>query len=147
MFGLRLKREVQKRWKKGNPPQRTTGVANASSSQGSAAPGRTRCNDVPENIAPMAIAISGAVRARLVQKRRAMSCNSGLASEAPVMVLGSRVMPQMGHEPGAGRTICGCMGQVYSVRVEATGTSGSRAMPQEGQAAGLFLWAPGDCGQ
>src|ERR1700693_4391026 len=147
MFGLRLTSEVQKRWKKGNPPQRTTGVANASSSHGNAAPGKVRCNDVLENIAPMATAISGAVRARLVQKRRVMSCNLGLASEAAVMVRGSRVMPQMGHEPGAGRTISGCMGQVYSVRVEATGTSGSRARPQEGQGAGLFSRTWGHMGQ
>src|ERR1700693_4199879 len=128
MFGLRLTSEVQKRWKKGNPPQRTTGVANASSSQGTAAPGKMRCKDVLENIAPIAIAISGAVRARLVQKRRVMSCNAGLASEAAVMARGSRVMPQMGHEPGAGRTISGCMGQALFARVEAMGVAGLCAL-------------------
>ena len=56
-----------------------------------------------------------------------------------VTVRGSSAMPQIGHEPGPGRTICGCMGQVYSVRVAASGTSGSSAMPQEGQAPGFGL--------
>ena len=46
-------------------------------------------------------------------------------------------MPQIGHEPGSARTISGCIGQVYSVRVAgAAGTSGSSAMPHLGQAPG-----------
>ena len=96
---------------------------------------------------PIAIAISGAVSARLTQKRRVMSRSSGLSSADAVTVRGSRAMPQIGHEPGAGRTISGCMGQVYSVRVEATGTSGSRAMPHEGQAPGLVSRTSGHMGQ
>ncbi len=95
----------------------------------------------------MSISMSGAVSATLIQKRRVMSRSSGLSSLAAVTVRGSSAMPQMGHEPGAGRTISGCMGQVYSVRVEAVGTSGSRAMPQEGQAPGLFSWTSGHMGQ
>ena len=76
-----------------------------------------------------------------------MSRSSGFSSCVAVTVRGSRAMPQMGHEPGAGRTIWGCMGQVYSVRVEASGTSGSRAMPQEGQAPGLDSRTSGHMGQ
>ena len=57
-------------------------------------------------------------------------------------------MPQIGHDPGAGRTISGCMGQVYSVRVEdTTGISDSRAIPQEGQAPGLGSRTSGHMGQ
>ena len=95
----------------------------------------------------MAIAIRGAVSARLTQKRRVMSRSSGFSSEDAVTMRGSRVMPQMGHEPGAGRTISGCMGQVYSVRAEASGTSGSSAIPQEGQAPGLVSRTSGHIGQ
>ncbi len=65
-----------------------------------------------QSMLTIAITISGAVSARLTQKRRAMSRNSGFSSVAAVTVRGSRAMPQMGHEPGAGRTISGCMGQV-----------------------------------
>ena len=95
----------------------------------------------------MAMTSSGAVSARLIQKRRVMSRSSGLSSAAAVTVRGSSAMPQIGHEPGPGRTISGCMGQVYSVRVEATGTSGSSAIPQEGQAPGLFSRTSGHMGQ
>lgn len=86
----------------------------------------------------IAIAIKGAVSARLIQNRRLMSRSSGFSSEDAATVRGSSAMPQMGHEPGSGRTISGCMGQVYSARLEDAGTSGSSAIPQEGQAPGFF---------
>src|ERR1022692_1173021 len=149
MLGLRLASEVQKRWKKGQPPQSTTGVASANSSQGrielqglnkyrsplwmSSPP----INKSGQNMLTIAITSSGAVSARLIQKRRVMSRSSGFSSVAAVTVRGSSAMPQIGHEPGPGRTISGCMGQVYSVRVDARGTSASSAMPQDGQAPGL----------
>src|SRR5882757_1069182 len=148
MFGLRFTREVQKRWKNGQPPQTTTGVASASSSQGNAAPGRRRCRGISQSIADMAIAINGAVSARLIQKRRVMALSSGLSSiVAAVTTRGSSAMPQIGHEPGAGRTISGCMGQVYSVRVEATGVSDSSAIPHEGHGPGLLARTSGHMGQ
>ena len=96
---------------------------------------------------PIAIASSGAVSTTPTQKRRVMSRSSGFSSCAAVTVRGSSAMPQMGQCPGSGRTISGCMGQVYSVRVEASGTSGSRAMPQEGQAPGLVSRTSGHMGQ
>ena len=83
---------------------------------------------------------------RLIQKRRVMLRSSGLSSAAAATVRGSSAMPQMGHEPGSGRTISGCMGQVYSVRGADT-NSGSRAMPQEGQAPGLDSRTSGHMGQ
>ena len=38
---------------------------------------------------------------------------SGSAS-FPVTVTGSRAVPQIGHDPGPGRRISGCIGHVYS---------------------------------
>src|SRR5271165_5500595 len=145
MFGLRLTSEVQKRWKKGAPLQSTTGVARANSSQGKIELQAMKASG--QNMLPMAIASSGAVRARLIQKRRVMSRSSGFSSVAEVMVRGSSAMPQMGQEPAPGSTISGCMGQTYSVRMEgAAGISASSAMPQEGQAPGLFSWTSGHIG-
>src|ERR1700722_10939841 len=149
MFGLRFTSEVQKRLKNGSPHQRTTGVAKTNSSQGSTeVQGHTTyrsplwmsnppTNQCGRSMLPMAIASRGAVRTTLTQNRRVMSRSSGLSSVAAVTVRGSRAMPQIGQEPGAGRMIYGRMGQVYSVRAAETGKSGSRAMPQEGQAPGL----------
>src|SRR5580704_14800093 len=145
MFGLRLTSEVQKRWKNGQPPHRTTGVASASSSQGSAAPER-KPKRIFQNMADMAAISSGAVNTRLIQKRRVMSRSSELSSAAAVTVRGSSAMPQIGHEPGPGRTISGCIGQVYSVRV-AAGTSGSRAIPQDGHAQGFVARTSGHIAQ
>ncbi len=157
MFGLRLTSEVQKRWKKGAPPQSTTGVARANSSQGRIElQGKNRSptmTNAPmkacgQNMVPMAMASRGAVRARLTQKRRVMSRSSGFSSCAAVTVRGSSAMPQIGHEPGPGRTTSGCMGQVYSMRADgAAGTSGSSAIPQEGQAPGLGSRTSGHMGQ
>jgi hypothetical protein len=46
-------------------------------------------------------------------------------------------MPHIGHEPGALRTICGCIGQVYSVCFAgAGGFDLSNAIPHFGQLPG-----------
>src|SRR5690349_562907 len=133
MFGLRLTSDVQKRWKNGQPPHSTTGVARANSNQGRAELGRILCSATGQIMMAIAIASSGAVSIVLTQKRRVMPCNSGFSSSAAVTVRGSRDMPQMGHDPGSARMISGCIGQVYSVRIVANGTSGSKAIPQDGQ--------------
>ena len=104
-------------------------------------------NACGQNMLPIAIASRGAVSTTPNQKRRVMSRSSGFSSCFAVTVRDSRAMPQMGHDPGSERTICGCMGQVYSVRVEASGTSGSKAMPHEGHAPGLGSWTSGHMGQ
>ena len=57
---------------------------------------------------------TGTVKTRLAQNRRLMSSSSGLLSSSDT-ARGSSAMPQMGHDPGPFRTICGCMGQVHSV--------------------------------
>src|ERR1700680_4061862 len=101
---------------------------------------------MPGNMSAIVMVSSGTVRVRLTQKRRVMSRSSGFSSSAAVTVPGSRAMPQMGHDPGPGRTISGCIGHVYSVRVAANGISGSSAMPQLGQGPGLLARTSGHMG-
>lgn len=73
----------------------------------------------------------------LAQNRRVMSRSSGFSSSASETVRGSSPIPQIGQLPGSDRTICGCMGQVYSIFVSGFGSSDSSAMPQLGQAPGF----------
>jgi hypothetical protein len=54
----------------------------------------------------------GAASAMLIQSRLVISASSGFACSA-VTSRGSSAMPQIGHEPGPSRTICGCIGHVY----------------------------------
>ena len=83
----------------------------------------------------------------LAQKRRVMSSSSGFASSM-VAVRGSRAMPQMGQSPGSSRTISGCIGQTYSVRVAgAVMVSGSSAIPHFGQLPGPSWRTSGSIGQ
>src|SRR4029077_3891198 len=147
MFVERFTIEAQPRWKNGHPPHKTTGVAKISSIQGSQPFGKMCRPGTPGSMSDMAIASKGAVGARLTQKRRVMSRNSGFSSSWAVAVRGSSAMPQMGQLPGPGRTISGCMGQVYSTRVAADGISGSRAMPQRGHALGSVARTTGHMGQ
>ena len=71
------------------------------------------------------------------QKRRVMSRSSGFSSSVFDGVRASSAIPQMGHAPGASRTICGCIGQVHCARTGAgTGVSGSRAIPHVGHDPG-----------
>src|SRR5580704_16876996 len=96
---------------------------------------------------PIAITSSGLVSTTPTQNLRVMSISSEFSPVSAVTVRGSSVMPQMGHDPGASRTISGCMGQVYWVRVAATGISGSRAMPQDGHGPGFDWRTSGHMGQ
>src|SRR5689334_4185669 len=84
---------------------------------------------------------------RLHQNRPDISINSGFASSCTGMVLGSNAMPQMGQIPGSDRTISGCMGQVYSVLLFASGSAGSSAIPHLGQGTGLSSDTSGHIGQ
>src|SRR5437870_917807 len=56
----------------------------------------------------------GNVNATLIQKRRLMSRSSVFSSASTLTCRGSSAMPQIGHAPGPLRTICGCIGHVYS---------------------------------
>src|SRR5277367_1148174 len=114
MLVERLTTDAQPRSKNGHPPHRTTGVARSSSIQGSQPLCSACSTGTPGNIATIAMASSGAVRARLIQKRWVISRSSGFSSSVAEIVRGSSAMPQMGHDPGLGRTISGCIGQVYS---------------------------------
>ena len=78
----------------------------------------------------------GAASIALIQRRLVMSTGSGFDSSA-VTSRGSSVMPQIGHEPGALRSICGCIGQVYLVCFPAAGaTDLSSVIPHLGQLPG-----------
>jgi len=91
---------------------------------------------------------SGAVNAVASQKRRDMSRSSGSAAGSAVMVRGSRAIPQMGHDPGASRTISGCIGHVHSVRVSAAvGVTSSSAIPHLGHEPGRSDRTSGCMGQ
>ena len=46
---------------------------------------------------------------------------SAVAPEPAAGISGSSAMPQIGQEPGASRTICGCIGQVHSPSSAAVG--------------------------
>src|SRR5689334_770546 len=57
---------------------------------------------------------TGIDRATATQNRRVMSASSGLGPESAVTRTGSSAIPQIGHEPGPGRRISGCIGHVHS---------------------------------
>src|SRR4051794_40217550 len=115
MLRLRLTIDAQPRSKKGQPPQSTTGVARISCTQLREAGGRERAGLQAGNMPDLPSSSSGRESAALTQKRRRMSRSSGFSSSPPaVTVRGSRAMPQIGQLPGRSRTICGCIGQVYS---------------------------------
>jgi hypothetical protein len=103
--------ELQPRSKKGQPPHSTAGVASRNSSH-TAARGAIGA-ELPKSPA-IAKAKSGTDSPTHIQNRRVMSRSSGLAAAPPTGVIGSRAMPQIGQLPGAGRWICGCIGQVHS---------------------------------
>ncbi len=100
------------------------------------------------NISDIARMKRGKDSAALIQKRRVISTSSGLGASSRVAVLGSSAMPQIGQEPGSSRTISGCIGQTYSIRVAGAAiVSGSSAMPHLGQAPGLDARTSGSIGQ
>src|SRR5208282_403050 len=147
MLVLRFTSDAQPRWKNGQPHQSTTGVASRSSSHGNPQFLRDAMNICGESMLPMAITSSGAVNARLIQKRRVMSLSSGFAS-LTVTVRGSSAMPQMGQLPGSARTTSGCIGQVYSVLLEGSaGDSGSSAIPHLGHGPDPICRTSGHIGQ
>ena len=147
MLVLRFTIDAQPRWKNGHPPQSTTGVASSNSIHGSQPPGSACCSGIPGSMSIMARMSNGTVSAKLIQKRRVMSRNSGFSSAAAVTVRGSRAIPQIGQLPGSKRTISGCIGQVYSTLLAARGVSGSSAIPHFGQAPGLVSRTSGSMGQ
>ena len=104
---------------------------------------------IPGSMSAMVTMKTGAAAAAAMRNRLVMSTSSGFGASSNVTVRGSSAMPQIGQDPGASRTISGCMGQVYSTLVSAAGfdRSGSSAMPHLGQAPGFDDWTSGSIGQ
>jgi hypothetical protein len=57
-----------------------------------------------------------------------MSRSSSLGAVSALIITGSNAIPQIGHEPGPGCRISGCIGQVYSATAP-TGGAGTCAVP------------------
>ena len=122
MFRLRLTSDCHARTKNGQPPHNTIGVASKNSIQLSVCIEATRSSGRPGTESLMAMIKSGTVSTTPIQNRLVMSTSSGFASSAIVTVRSSSAMPQIGQAPGWSRTICGCIGQVYSPLPIATGS-------------------------
>src|SRR5258708_37240924 len=96
----------------------------------------------------ISINMSGNVSATLIQKRRVISASSGDASSPALAMRGSKVIPQIGQLPGSERTICGCIGQTYSVfETGWIGATGSSVIPHFGHDPGWFCRISGCIGQ
>src|SRR6267378_3686967 len=149
MFKLRVTRDRHPRTKNGQPPQSTTGVAKINSNHCQVLGEANRVNGDTEGAkSDMATSRIGIVSTVQIQSLLVMFTNSGFFSSSAVTVLGSRAMPQIGHEPGLSRTIWGCMGHVYSVLVAgAAATTGSSAIPHFGQSPGPCWRISGSIGQ
>ena len=113
MFRLRVRTEAQPRTKNGHPPHSTTGVARTSWIQLEAVAETASCKAGIRS-RPIAKTTTGMDSATPTQKRRVMSRSSSDGPVSAVTMTGSRAMPQIGHAPGPGCRISGCIGQVYS---------------------------------
>ncbi len=132
MFRFRVRTEAQPRTKNGRPAHSTTGVARASWIQFDAVGGTRSCTQ-SKKWPPISKRTTGTLRASPIQNLRVMSRSSSLGPVSAVTITGSSAIPQIGHAPGPGRRISGCIGQVHSV--------GSAAWTAPADAA----WAPWSC--
>ena len=148
MFGLRCWIDCHPRTKNGQPAQSTTGVASANCSQDANVAPSDRSMGRPGNMSPIATTSNGTVRATPTQNRRVMSASSGFSPSSRVTVFGSSAIPQIGHEPGATRTISGCIGHTHSVLLAAgAGATGSSVIPHFGHVPGPACRTSGCMGQ
>src|SRR5208282_849116 len=148
MLRLRLTIDRQPRTNSGEPAHSTTGVASINSIHGRSVPGITCESGWPVIMSDISISISGIVSAVAIQNRRVMSASSGDAWSPALTTRGSNVIPQIGQLPGSERTICGCIGQTYSVFETAwLGAIGSSAMPHFGHDLGWSCRISGCIGQ
>src|ERR1035437_6953468 len=116
MFRLRWTMDCQPLTKDGNPHQRTTGVASANSIHAQTLGENRCCIGMVGRKSETIRASIGEAKATLIHSRLVISISSGFDSSA-VTSRGSSAMPQIGQLPGPGRTICGCIGHVNSVRL------------------------------
>src|SRR5229473_2572697 len=138
MLRLRFTMDCQARTKKGQPPQSTTGDAKANCIHDQTVIDANRPKGAPGMNSLIPIANKGTARTTLTRKRRRISTSSWFSSSLRETVRGSSVIPQIGQLPGASRTICGCIGHVYSIfDCGAVTLTGSTAMPHLGQGPGL----------
>ena len=114
MFSFIVRTEVQPRSKNGQPAHSTTGVARTSWIQADAF-AEIRSWIAGNRSPPMPRTSTGMESATPTQNRRVMSASSGLGPVSAVTVTGSSAIPQIGHAPGPGRRISGCIGHVHSV--------------------------------
>ena len=108
IFKFRVRTDFHPRTKKGAPPHKTTGVANANSIHDCHEP-----KNPPVNIPPIVIINNGSARAVLIQNRLVMSINSGFSVSSNEISIGSRAIPQMGQSSNLSAITSGCMGHVY----------------------------------
>jgi hypothetical protein len=94
-------------------------------------------------MSPMTKASSGSVSTSPIQNRRIIPTSSGSGPSTAPTVRGSSAIPQIGQDPGASRTISGCIGQVHSGRGP-DATTGSSLMPHFEQLPGL-RWRTSEC--
>ena len=133
---LRCTTDCQPRTKKGSPHHRTTGVASPNSIQAHILSENRCCMGMEGINAETINASMGTASAMLIQSRLVILASSGLESSA-VTSRGSSAMPQIGQLPGTSRTICGCIGQVYSICFAgARAVELSNVMPHFGQLPG-----------
>ncbi len=137
MLRLRLTIDCHPRTNSGAPAHSTTGVASTNSIHVRVDAAIARASGWPGIMSDISISISGSASATLIQKRRVMSISSGDVSSPALTMRGSSVMPQIGQLPGSERTICGCIGQTYSVfETGEMGATGSSAIPHFGHDPG-----------
>src|SRR5208282_841279 len=147
MLRLRLTIDRQPRTNSGEPAHSTTGVASINSIHGRSVPGITCESGWPVIMSDISISISGIVSAVAIQNRRVMSASSGDAWSPALTTRGSNVIPQIGQLPGSERTICGCIGQTYSVfETGWLGATDSSAIPHLGHGPGWFCRISGCIG-
>ncbi len=136
MLKLRRTIDATPRSKKGQPAQRTTGVARTSWIHWRARIESRWASGCPGIASDMPSSTTMAVGAIDPQSRRLMSMSSGFGAASSVTVRGSSAMPQIGHAPGASRTTSRCMGQTYSTLPADCGTGGD-AGARAGGVAGV----------
>src|SRR6266403_1196009 len=92
MLGLRFTSDARNRWKNGQPPHSTTGVARRNSIPFLTVGAGCTPSDSPN----MDRSKRGNDNAALIQKRRRMESYSGSASTSAKTSMGSTAMPQTG---------------------------------------------------
>src|SRR5271168_207683 len=148
MLRLRLTIDCHPRTNSGAPAHSTTGVASTNSIHVRIDPGIIRASGRPGIMSDISIRISGSASATLIQKRRVISASSGDGSSPATAARGSNTIPQIGQLPGSARTICGCIGQTYSVfETGWIGARDSSAIPHFGHDPGRSCRISGCIGQ